>query len=178
MIGGVWGYLEGIAREAGLTLTQIGTTLSLGLVISILGPVVAAWLGLRLGRAVPLIATAVTQIVSLYLLVHLAAFATVVMAFFAISTVFNIVWNYVIAYFITIFDDIDPSGRFVALYGMASHLTLAVGPFAGALLIREGHHAPLLWFGIAAVALCFASFLLAVRFNQSKRSSARIGAHP
>jgi DHA1 family inner membrane transport protein len=172
MIGGVWGYLEGIAREAGLTLSEIGTTLSLGLVISIIGPVVAAWLGLRIGRAIPLIITALAQIVCLYLLTRLTSFGGVVLAFFVISTVFNIVWNYVIAYFITIFDEIDASGRFVALYGMASHFTLAVGPFVGAFLIRDGHHAPLLWFGIAAVILCFALFLLAVRLNRRASSAA------
>ena len=167
MIGGVWGYLEGVAREAGLTLPQIGTTLSLGLSISIIGPILAAWLGLRLGRAIPLIATALAQLISLYLLLHLTAFTAVVLAFFIINTIFNIAWNYVIAYFITIFDDIDPSGRFVALYGTASHASLAVGPFAGALIISDGHYAPLMWFGIVAVAASFALFLVAVALTRS-----------
>jgi predicted MFS family arabinose efflux permease len=167
MIGGVWGYIEGVAREAGLTLRQVGTTLGLGLSISIIGPILAAWLGLRLGRALPLIVTALAQLISLYLLIHLKAFSGVVLAFFIINTVFNIVWNYVIAYFITIFDEIDPSGRFVALYGTASHAALAAGPFAGALIIHEGHYAPLLWFGIAAVAGSFAFFLLAVQMTRS-----------
>jgi predicted MFS family arabinose efflux permease len=176
MIGGVWGYLEGIAREAGLTLSQIGTTLSLSLVISVIGPVVAAWLGLRIGRAIPLIATAVTQIVSLYLLINMTSVRNVVVAFFVISTVFNTVWNFVIAYFITIFDEIDASGRFVALYGMASHFTLAVGPYVGAFLIRDGHHAALLWFGIVAVTVCFALFLVAVWLIEPRRGAARVGA--
>ena len=167
MIGGVWGYLEGVAREAGMTLSQIGTTLSLGLIISITGPILAAWFGLRLGLVIPLILTAVTQLISLYLLVHLAAFTAVVLAFFIINTIFNIVWNYVIAYFITVFDRIDPSGRFVALYGTASHASLAVGPFAGALIIYDGHYAPLLWFGIVAVAASFTLFLVAVQLSRS-----------
>ncbi len=175
MIGGVWGYIEGVAREAGLTLAQTGITLSLGLVISIIGPIIAAWLGLRLGRAIPLVATALTQLISLYLLLHLTAFRAVVLAFFIINAIFNIVWNYVIAYFITIFAEIDQSGRFIALYGMASHLSLALGPFAGALMIDNGHYAPLLWFGIAAVAASFASFLLAVQLNQAHRTA--LGMH-
>ena len=37
MIGAVWGYLEGIARAAGLSLEQTGTALSGGLVVSLLG---------------------------------------------------------------------------------------------------------------------------------------------
>jgi MFS transporter, DHA1 family, inner membrane transport protein len=174
MIGGVWGYLEGVAREAGLTLPQIGTTLSLGLSISIIGPILAAWLGLRLGRTIPLIATAFAQLISLYLLIHLTAFTAVVLAFFIINTIFNIVWNYVIAYFITIFDEIDPSGRFVALYGTASHASLAVGPFAGALIISDGHYAPLLRFGIVAVAASFALFLVAVQLTRSAATESAV----
>ncbi len=177
MIGGVWGYIEGVAREAGLTLAQIGTTLSLGLIISIIGPILAAWLGLRLGRVIPLIATALTQLVSLYFLIHLNAFTAVVLAFFIINTIFNIVWNYVIAYFITIFGEIDPSGRFVAVYGTASHAALAVGPFAGALMIYDGHYAPLLWFGIAAVAASFALFLVAVPLTRSAATKRTVAAN-
>jgi hypothetical protein len=49
-------------------------------------------------------------------------------AFYVINAVFQIVWSFVIAYFIIIFNDVDASGRFVAVYGTATHLTLAVGP--------------------------------------------------
>jgi len=64
MIGAVWGYLEGIAREAGLSLLQTGQALSLGLVVSLIGAGAAAYLGLRLGRVWPLIASCVVQTVS------------------------------------------------------------------------------------------------------------------
>jgi predicted MFS family arabinose efflux permease len=82
-------------------------------------------------------------------------------------------WNYIIAYFIIIFNDIDVSGRFVALYGMASHSTLAIGPYLGAFLIRDGGYAALLWFGIGAVVFCFGSFLLSVRLI-SKADTAEV----
>jgi hypothetical protein len=55
------------------------------------------------------------------------------------------------------------SGRFVALYGMAAHSTLAIGPYLGAFLIRDGGYAALLWYGIGAVVICFGAFLSAVR---------------
>jgi predicted MFS family arabinose efflux permease len=163
MIGGVWGYLEGIARAAGLTLRETGEALSIGLVISLVGPAIAAWLGLRLGRTFPLLVTAVVQVASLYFLIQLNAFSDVVIAFYIVNTIFQLFWNYIIAYFIIIFNDIDASGRFVALYGMASHLTLAIGPYLGAFLIQDGGYAALLWFGIGAVVICFGSFLAAVR---------------
>ncbi len=167
MIGGVWGYLEGIARAAGLTLGETGAALSIGLVISLVGPAIAAWLGLRLGRTLPLMVTAIVQVASLYFLIQLKHFSDVVVAFFIVNTIFQLFWNYIIAYFIIIFNDIDVSGRFVALYGMAAHLTLAIGPYLGAFLIRDGGYGALLWFGIGAVVICFGSFLSAVRLLTS-----------
>jgi MFS family permease len=163
MIGGVWAYLEGIARAAGLTLRETGAALSIGLVISLVGPATAAWLGLRLGRTLPLLVTAIGQVASLYLLIQLPHFSNVAIAFFIVNTIFQLLWNFIIAYFITIFNDIDESGRFVAMYGMAAHLTLAIGPYVGAVLVRDGRYAALLWFGIGAVIMCFGLFLLAVR---------------
>jgi MFS transporter, DHA1 family, inner membrane transport protein len=173
MIGGVWGYLEGIARAAGLSLSETGAALSIGLVISLVGPAVAAWLGLRLGRTLPLMITALVQVASLYFLIQLKYFSDVAVAFFIVNTIFQLFWNYIIAYFIIIFNDIDVSGRFVALYGMASHLTLAIGPYLGAFLIRDGGYAALLWFGIGAVVFCFGSFLLSVRLI-SKADTAEV----
>ena len=170
MIGAVWGYLEGIAREAGLSLEQTGTALSTGLVVSLLGSGAATWLGLRFGRARPLMVSAAAQVASLALLTRLAHYSDPVVAFFVINFVFQIVWSYVIAYFIIIFNDVDASGRFVAVYGTASHFALAIGPYVGALLIVHGHFTPLLWFGIVSVSACYACFLGAVWLGRATRS--------
>ena len=86
---------------------------------------------------------------------------------------FQIVWSYVIAYFIIIFNDVDASGRFVAVYGTASHLTLAVGPYVGALLIVNHHYTPLLWFGVIAVSACYACFLAAVWLGRATAGAPR-----
>ena len=85
--------------------------------------------------------------------------------FFWINTVFQIFWSYVIAYFIIIFNDVDASGRFVAFYGTATHLMLAVGPYVGALLIADGGYTLLLWFGVVATTLCYASFVTSARLS-------------
>ena len=171
MIGAVWGYLEGIAREAGLSLEQTGTALSTGLVVSLLGSAAATWLGLRFGRAGPLVVSAAAQVAALALLTRLAHYSDPVVAFFVVNFAFQIVWSYVIAYFIIIFNDVDASGRFVAVYGTASHFALAIGPYVGALLIVNGHFTPLLWFGIVSVSACYACFLAAVWLGRATRSS-------
>ena len=160
MIGAVWGYLEGVARGAGLSLEQTGGALSAGLVISLAGSVAAALIGVRFGRILPLAVTAVFQVGSLLLLTRLGHYARAAAAFFWINTVFQIFWSYVIAYFIVIFNDVDASGRFVAFYGTTTHLMLAVGPYLGALLIEDGGYALLLWFGVVATTICYASFVI------------------
>lgn len=166
MIGGVWGYLEGIARQAGLTLAQTGQALSMGLVISLLGAGAATVVGLRLGRVFPLILSAVVQVTALYLLTRLDHFSNAVWAFYVINAVFQIMWSYIIPYFIIMFNEVEPTGRFVALYGMVTHLTLAAGPYVGVFFIVNGHYNPLLWLGIALIVLCYAAFLLAVWFGR------------
>jgi predicted MFS family arabinose efflux permease len=170
MIGAVWGYLEGVARSAGLTLEQTGGALSAGLVVSLAGSAAAALVGVRFGRVLPLLVTALFQVGALLFLTRLGHFARPAPAFFWINTVFQIFWSYVIAYFIVIFNDVDASGRFVAFYGTASHLMLAVGPYVGALLIEEGGYTLLLWFGVVATTFCYASFVAAARLSRHPRA--------
>jgi MFS family permease len=167
MIGAVWGYLEGIAREAGLTLLQTGQALSLGLVVSLIGAVAAAYLGLRLGRVFPLVSSCVIQTLSLYLLTRLQSFSNPLLAFYVINAAFQIMWSYIIPYFMVMFHEVEPSGRFVPMYGMVTHLTLAIGPYAGAFFIVNGHHDQLLWLGMALVLACYGAFLLAVRVGRA-----------
>lgn len=166
MIGGVWGYLEGIARAANVTLAQTGAAISAGLLVSLVGAGAAAVLGLRFGRAIPLIVSAVIQIVALGLLMSLGRFTTPLLAFYLINAGFQIAWSYVVPYFMVLFKEIEPSGRFVPMYSMAMHLMLAVGPYAGAYVIHDGHYERLLAAGVALAVICYASFLIALWLNR------------
>ncbi len=171
MIGAVWGYLEGIAREAGLTLIQTGQALSLGLVVSLVGAGAAAYLGLRLGRVFPLLASCIIQTLALYLLTRLRGFSDPLLAFYVINAVFQIMWSYIIPYFMVMFHEVEPSGRFVSMYGMATHLTLAIGPYAGAFFIVNCHYGQLLWLGMAMVLICYAAFLVAAWLGFMQRAA-------
>jgi MFS transporter, DHA1 family, inner membrane transport protein len=176
MIGAVWGYLEGFAREAGLSLPEIGQALSIGLVVSLIGSFVSAWMGVRFGRSMPLLISGIAQIGCLYLLAHLGRYQNPVAAFYVINTVFQIFWSYVVTYFIIVFNDVDPSGRFLAFWGTACHAPLAVGPYVGALLILNGHHTPLMWFGIAMAFGCYICFLCAVWLTRGRLQSPVVAA--
>jgi predicted MFS family arabinose efflux permease len=166
MIGGVWGYLEGIARAAHLPLALTGQAISASVLVSLLGAAAAAGLGLRLGRAIPLIVSAVIQIAALCLLMSLGHFAAPLIAFYLINACFQTAWSYVVPYFIVLFQEVEPGGRFVPLYSMAMHLTLAVGPYVGAFLIHGGRYDGLLAAGVALAAICYVSLLIALWLNR------------
>jgi predicted MFS family arabinose efflux permease len=176
MIGAVWGYLEGFAREAGLSVPEIGRALSIGLVVSLMGSFASAWMGVRYGRAMPLVASAIAQIGCLFLLTRLAGCPNPVIAFYIINTVFQVFWSYVVTYFIIVFNDVDPSGRFLAFWGTACHAPLAIGPYVGALLIVSGHYTPLMWFGIAMAFACYICFLCAVWLTRGRLQSTVVTA--
>lgn len=171
MIGGVWGYLEGIAKAAHLTLAQAGPAISGGLLVSLLGAGAAAGLGLRFGRAPPLLVSAIIQMCALYLLMRLQRFTAPLLAFYAINAAFQIAWSYVVPYFMVLFKEVEPSGRFVPMYSMAMHLMLAVGPYAGALIIHDEHYEGLLTAGVALATLCYASLLAALWLNRHESRS-------
>jgi predicted MFS family arabinose efflux permease len=97
------------------------------------------------------------------LLTRLSHYADPVGAFFVINAVFQTMWSY----FIITFNDVDATGRFVAVYGTASHMALAVGPYVGGLFIVDRSYAPLLWFGVIAVSACYACFLAAIGLGRA-----------
>jgi predicted MFS family arabinose efflux permease len=177
MIGGVWGYLEGIARAAGLTLTEAGHALSLGLILSLFGAATAAVMGLQFGRAIPLIVSGAVQISALCLLTRLDHFPSPILAFYLVNAGFQIIWSYVVPYFMVLFKEIEPGARFVPLYSTTMHLMLAAGPYAGAFFIHDQHYGALLGFGIVLAALCYAAFLSAVWLGRQVdvRGDSRLG---
>jgi predicted MFS family arabinose efflux permease len=66
-------------------------------------------------------------------------------------------------------NDVDATGRFVAVYGTASHMALAVGPHVGGLLIVHRSYTPLLWFGVIVVSACYECFLAAIGLGRAAR---------
>ena len=172
MIGSVWGHLEGIAREAGLTLVETGRALSFGLVVSLLGGAAAAALGLRLGRVPPLLVGGLLQLASLLLLTRLQNFHHPIVAFCAVNAIFQLVWTFVVPYFMILFAQIEPTGRFISMYGAVTHLTLAIGPYAGAGFISGGHYRALLWFGTALVFVCYGLFIMTACLDRAGKSKA------
>lgn len=165
-IGMVWAYLERVARAAGMSSHEVAASLGIGYLISLLGSLSAAWLGCRLGRALPMLVAGSLQVAMLILFSNLEMFGNVPRAFFLINIVFQFFWSYIIAYQIIIYSDTDESGRFVATYGTSMHLALAIGPYAGSRLIRAQDYTPVLDAGVLTLAVCYTCFLAAIYMNK------------
>ncbi len=171
-IGMVWAYLERVARAAGMSSQEVAVSLGVGYLISLSGSLAAAWLGCRLGRALPMLVAGSAQIAMLVLFANLERFDDVARAFLVINIVFQFFWSYIIAYQIVIYSDADRSGRFVATYGTSMHLALAFGPYAGSKLVAGTDYTPVLDAGVVTLALCYGCFLLAVYQNRKGRLAA------
>ena len=165
-IGMVWAYLERVARAAGMSSHEVAASLGIGYLISLLGSLSAAWLGCRLGRALPMLVAGSLQVTMLILFSNLEMFGNVPRAFFLINIVFQFFWSYIIAYQIIIYSDTDESGRFVATYGTSMHLALAIGPYAGSRLISAQDYTPVLDAGVLTLAVCYTCFLVAIYMNK------------
>lgn len=171
-IGMVWAYLERVARAAGMSSQEVAVSLGAGYLISISGSLAAAWLGTRLGRALPMFIAGSVQIGMLVLFSNLERFENVASAFFAINIVFQFFWSYIIAYQIVIYSDVDDSGRFVATYGTSMHLALAFGPYVGSKMVTGTDYTPVLDAGVLTLGLCYGCFLLAVYVTRKARAAA------
>lgn len=177
-IGMVWAYLERVARAAGMSSHEVAASLGIGYLISLFGSLSAAWLGCRLGRALPMLVAGSLQVAMLVLFSNLEMFGNVPRAFFLINIVFQFFWSYIIAYQIIIYSEVDESGRFVATYGTSMHLALAIGPYAGSKLVAAQDYTPVLDAGVLTLAICYTCFLVAIHLNKTARMDVASTGHP
>jgi MFS family permease len=172
-VGAVWGYLERVAVDTGLEARQASTAVSIGFLLSLIGSALAAWQGIRLGRAAPMLISGLFQCAALVTIAQLSSVSQPAVVFFIASAVFQIAWCYVVSYQIVVFNDVDPTGRFLPFYGTTYHGAMAVGPYIGALVAMGGRYTPLLKCGALTLAMSYALFLLSIFLNrQSERRAA------
>ena len=178
-IGVVWSYLERIALNTGLSLEDVGFSLSAGYIISLLGSFSAAYFGVKWGTAWPMIVAGSVQFMMLVVFYVLDVFPHSALIFFAANAVFQFFWSYIISYQIVIFSDADKDGRFLPLYGTSVHIALAVGPFLGANMVKDDHYLNVLTFGMVSLTLCYLSFLGSVYLGKKSALSGptTVGSH-
>ncbi|MFQ5349413.1 MAG: MFS transporter [Thermoanaerobaculia bacterium] len=129
----VWAYMERIGDAAGLAASAIGDVLGVALLGGLFGALIAAALGDRLGRVVPLVTAVALQFLALWLIAGRPSTA----AFGAGVLLFSFCWNFPVAYQLAVTVSVDSSNRLVVLFLSAVKLGYAIGPALAAQLIAS-----------------------------------------
>jgi len=145
---GLFAFIIGLGREAGLTLELITFVLAVSAWVGILGALVVIVLYTRYGRALPLSVAMALTIAGFLALHH----AEVQGLFLAANCATGITWAFVIAYLLGLAAEFDRTGQMAALGGFASKMGLASGPLAAGMLLGDGGRYALL-INLGAVAL-------------------------
>ena len=133
--GAMWAFSVAIGERTTLESHQVGTAVGSSVIGGIAGGMVAAWLGRRYGRFVPIVAAMVINVIAVYFMVHSNS-GSVFVATLGTAT-FCLFFVY--PYLLGAAAEIDPLGGCAAAVGGAFILAGGLGPVFGSLLIG--------WFG-------------------------------
>lgn len=152
----IWAFIERLGAEGGHDSAAVGMLLSVTLVFAVIGSILAAVLGGRLGNVKPFIAGGAAFLVALAFLSESQAFT--MYAIGACAVTFAIGFMLPIA--ITEIAELDVDGRYVVLSVPAIGIGAMTGPGVAGMLTQSGNYAPLLVFGAATIIV--ASVLITV----------------
>jgi MFS family permease len=134
--GVVWAYLFLIGLAGGLSEQQVANGLTISQFAGIAGALLAAMLGSRYGRALPLTLGILAGALCLYFLVGRFSF----LVFAAAVVVYNFAWNASHPFLLAAMASFDRRGR-VVVYAVAMQMIgLAFGPGLAAAVIEEGDY--------------------------------------
>ena len=151
--GAFWTFAEKIATDNGIPNRAVEAALSLSVVASLAGCLVAVWLRDRWGRLMPIAAATVGIILSavLYQIAHgINSLELLLSLFYAL-------WNYGTVYQLSFVSSLDRSGRIAVMMPAAQVFGLSIGPLcAGSLMAGSGDWA------VAITTAAFAALGLAL----------------
>jgi predicted MFS family arabinose efflux permease len=125
--GGLWGFAEQIGLGTGLTREQFGVLVGGTTIIGISGPMLAAWLGTRFGRTLPLVGAVIVS----GILAAAMTNSTHPVEFIVIELFWSGLWVFSAPYALGAAATLDPTGRLVAALGGVGMIGMAVGPAIG-----------------------------------------------
>ena len=123
--GAFWSFATLIGAWRGISDETIGTILSLGLVLSIVGGIAAAVAGGRLGLFRPLVVALLATMTLMAVLLVLEGHASYVAAACGV----NVAFTFVPALFLTLFGSIDRQGRLLSAASVVICVGFALGPW-------------------------------------------------
>lgn len=156
---GLAAYMLGLAKHAGIDANYASTALGAATWIGILGSALVVALGTRVGRTVPLLASAALTVLGTLAFHWGGSKAVYLLANCATA----ITWSFAIAYLLGLCAAFDPSGRAAALGGFLSKMGLASGPFIAAWLLEVSNYTTLINVSAIVLAASVPAMLLPAR---------------
>jgi hypothetical protein len=160
--GAYWTYVEIMGEAHGMTSRLTANCIAAGVSAGILGGGAAWVLGDRFGNFWPIILSCVLT-VGASILLHgdftvIEFVVSVFLYFFA--------WNYAVAYQLSIVNEIDATGRGVAITQAFAFLGAGVGAGLAASLVTPGHYQAVI--GVAIFAVCLSTGFFAISLTIHK----------
>ncbi len=153
---GLFAFIIGLGRSAGLELGFITNTLAASGWIGIVGPLIVIAVYTRYGRTLPLLLAMLLTVVGNWAL-HFSAYPEV---FLIANCGIGITWAFIMPYLLGLTSEFDEAGQMAALGGFASKMGLASGPFVAGLLLGEDDYARLINVAVIALVVSLAASLL------------------
>jgi predicted MFS family arabinose efflux permease len=166
-VGGFWTYIAPIGLSSGLTGSETGRAISIGLFGGLAGAFVAAILNIRLGRLLPVLFSVGLQFTAVYLL--FSGFNFVIYTFAAGMYMFG--WYMFFPYQLGMIAALDRDGRAMVLANMVAGVGSGVGPFIVSLfLLTEGDYTPAYKIAVTFLflALVITSLIISISKNDLK----------
>ena len=153
--GQAWAFMERIAAAAELSGQTIGTSLALSNIGGIAGALIAAIVNVRLGRAMPIIISAVISIAGLVVL----SGELDGLRFGVAAMLYIFGWNLAQPYFSGIMAELDPKGRVVVMMGAVQTAGVGLGPAVVGIMIRDNDFSAVSYLGIGLILLSLITVL-------------------
>ncbi len=155
-VGAYWTYIELMGGAQGLSSRVVANSVAGSIGTGILGGLLAWALGERFGRLWPIGITALLTIVAALLLYGRFGVA----AFVVSGVLYYFAWNYSYPYQLAVVNEVDSTGRAVAITQAFGFLGMSVGAGLAALWVSPGDYRAVSWVAVIAVGVSVALYLL------------------
>ncbi len=169
--GAIWAFVERIGGHVGLSIDEVGVVLAITTVAGVSGAGLAAWLGTRFGRTIPLtFGMAAIGAASMVL-----AYAGSPAAYVGAELAYNTAYLFVAPFLLGTAAAVDEQGRVAAATGGMVLVGGALGPAVGGALVAWGSYPPLGWLVLACGALAISLILpTAFALDRGEESAERV----
>lgn len=168
-LGALWGFLERVGVQIGLSTETIGAVLSASTIAMISGSMFAGWLAVRVGRAVPMLLASVFCGVSALGVMT----AETLFVYAAAVMLYGVAYLFLGPYIIVgVGSALDSSGRLAPACGGIMFLSYSIGIGGGGYIVDAFSYPAIGWAAFVSCVVSGVLFFFNARAIESRQTSA------